>query len=82
MVFTLIAMFLLTALGGAWFPLQGASEGFNKIGRLTPLAWAMDGLQNIILRGGGLGSALLPAGILGLYALLFFALAIWRFKFE
>lgn len=81
-LFSLIAMFLFTALGGAWFPLEGSSNTFYTLGHFTPLAWAMDGFQNIILRGGGLESILLPAGILGLYAILFFALAIWRFKFE
>lgn len=81
-LFSLIAMFLFTALGGAWFPLEGSSDTFYAIGHFTPLAWAMDGFQNIILRGGGLDSVLLPAGILGGYAVLFFALAVWRFKFE
>ncbi len=42
----------------------------------------MDGFQNIVLRGGGTGSALLPAGIVLAYALGFFGLAVWRFKFE
>lgn len=81
-LFSLIAMFLFTALGGAWFPLEGSSDTFYTLGHFTPLAWAMDGFQNIILRGGGLESVLLPAGILGLYAILFFVLAVWRFKFE
>ncbi len=81
-LFSLIAMFLFTALGGAWFPLEGSSETFYTIGHFTPLAWVMDGFQNIILRGGGLDSALLPSGVLALYALVFFSLAVWRFKFE
>lgn len=81
-LFSLIAMFLFTALGGAWFPLEGSSDTFYTLGHFTPLAWAMDGFQNIILRGGGLESVLLPAGILSLYAILFFVLAVWRFKFE
>ena len=78
----LIAMFLFTALGGAWFPLEIAGEGFARVGHLLPTAWAMDGLQNIILRGLGLGSVLLPVGILLAYALAFFGVAVWRFKFQ
>ena len=42
----------------------------------------MNGFQNIVLRGLGLGSVLLPAGILLAYAVVFFALAMWRFEFE
>ena len=81
-LFALIAMFVFTALGGAWFPLEGTGPAFNTLGHLTPGAWAMDGLQNIIVRGLGLESALLPAGILLAYGLGFFGLAVWRFKFE
>lgn len=81
-LFSLIAMFLFTALGGAWFPLEGSSDTFYTIGHFTPLAWAMDGFQNIILRGGGVESVLLPVGVLCLFAALFFVVAIWRFTFE
>jgi ABC-2 type transport system permease protein len=78
----LIAMFLLTALGGAWFPLDVTSQAFNTIGHFTPGAWIMDGFQNIILRGLGFSSILLPAVIIMGYAVLFFGLAVWRFRFE
>ena len=81
-LFSLIAMFVLTGLGGAWFPLETTGPTFSAIGHLTPTAWAMDGFQNILLRGQGLGSALLPAGLLLVYAAVFFGLAVWRFKTE
>jgi ABC-2 type transport system permease protein len=80
--FSLIAMFVFAALGGAWFPLEVAGKGFAAVGRFMPSAWAMEGFQNIAVRGLGLGSALLPAGILLAYALAFFGLAAWRFRFE
>jgi hypothetical protein len=35
-LFSLIAMFFFTAMGGAWFPLEGTSAGFYNIARLTP----------------------------------------------
>jgi ABC-2 type transport system permease protein len=79
---SLIAMFVFASLGGAWFPLEVAGEAFTTIGKLTPSAWAMDGLQNIVVRGQGLNSVLLPAGILLAYAAAFFGLAVWRFRFE
>jgi ABC-2 type transport system permease protein len=81
-MFSLIPMFILSGLGGAWVPLEFTSESFQTIGHFTPLAWAMDGFQNIISRGMGLESVLLPASILLGYAALCFVLAAWRFRSE
>jgi ABC-2 type transport system permease protein len=81
-LYSLIAMFLFTALGGAWFPLDMTGQTFSIIGHLTPGAWAMDGFQNIIVRGLAFESVLLPVGILIAYAILFFGLGVWRFKTE
>jgi ABC-2 type transport system permease protein len=75
-------MFLFAALGGAWFPLEIAGNTFATVGHVMPTAWAMDGFQNIVVRGLGLGSVLLPAGLLLAYAAAFFSLAVWRFRFE
>ena len=79
---SLIAMFLFAALGGAWFPLEVAGEAFATVGYVMPTAWAMNGFQNIVVRGLGLSSVLLPAGILLAYGLVFFGLAVWQFGFE
>jgi len=81
-LWSLTAMFLFSALGGAWFPLEVAGETFSTIGHLSPAAWAMDGFQNIVLRGQGTVSTFLPAGVLLAFAGAFFALAVWRFKLE
>jgi ABC-2 type transport system permease protein len=81
-VFSLVAMFVFSALGGAWFPLEVAGKAFSTVGHAMPTAWAMDGFQNIIMRGLGIGAVLMPAGILLVYTLAFFCLALWRFKFE
>lgn len=81
-LWSMIAMFLFSALGGAWFPLEATGSTFAAVGHLTPSAWAMDGFQNIAVRGLGLDSVLLPAGILLAYAGAFFGLAVWRFRFE
>jgi ABC-2 type transport system permease protein len=79
---SLIAMFIFAALGGAWFPLEVAGKAFATIGHMMPTAWAMDGFQNILIRGLGFQSVLLPVGVLLAYTLAFFGLAIWRFRFE
>jgi ABC-2 type transport system permease protein len=79
---SLIAMFIFAALGGAWFPLEVAGKAFAALGHLMPTAWAMDGFHNILMRGLGFQSILVPAVILLAYAVAFFGLAIWRFRFE
>lgn len=81
-IFALLPMFIFAGLGGAWFPLEFTSETVQAIGHLTPVAWAMDGYQNILLRGQGLESVLISSAVLLLYALVFGALAVWRFRFD
>jgi ABC-2 type transport system permease protein len=81
-VMTLVLMFLLAGLGGAWVPLEVTPEGFQRIAYFTPLAWMMDGFKDIIIRGQGLSEVLLAAGILFAFAVVLFALAVWRFRFE
>jgi ABC-2 type transport system permease protein len=79
-VLSMVAMFLFASLGGAWFPLEVAGPGFAAIGHYMPTAWAMEGFQNVVLRGLGLLSVLGPVAILMGYALAFFGLAVWRFR--
>lgn len=79
-IFSLIPMFLFAGLGGAWVPLEFTGEVFKTIGHLTPVAWGMDGFKNIIARGLGFDSVLIPALALSGYAILFFGLAAWRFS--
>jgi ABC-2 type transport system permease protein len=79
-LFSLMAMFIFSAMGGTWFPLESSSGAFAAIGKLLPSAWAMDGFQNMLIRGLGLRSTLLPAAVLLGYALLFFSVAVWRFR--
>jgi ABC-2 type transport system permease protein len=71
-------MFVFSGLGGAWVPLEVTGETFARIGHVSPVAWAMDGFKNIVIRGFGFESALLPAAALMGYAVLFFTLAAWR----
>ncbi len=79
-LYSLITMFTLSGLGGAWFSLDGAGKAFSTIGHLTPTAWAMTGFQNILIRGLGTPSAWLPAVVLIAYALGFYILASWRLR--
>ena len=79
-LFSMIAMFLFSALGGTWFPLEATGGAFAEIGKAMPSAWAMNGLQNILIRGLGLESVWMAVGMLSAYAVFFFLLAVWRFR--
>lgn len=78
--FSLIPMFLFSGLGGAWVPLEVTGPTFQLIGHLSPIAWGMDGFENIVARGLGFGSVVLPSLALIGYAILFFTLAVLRFR--
>ncbi len=79
-MFLLLLMLVLSALGGAWVPLDVAGPAFRAIGHLSPVSWALDGFENIARRGLGFESVLLLAAMLIGYAVLFFGLAVWRFR--
>jgi len=79
-LYSMIAMFLFSALGGVWFPLESSSGAFAAIGKVMPSAWAMNGLQNILIRGLGFESVWMAIGMLSAYALFFFVVAVWRFR--
>ena len=81
-IFSLIPMFVLSGLGGAWVPLEVTGATFQAVGHVSPVAWAMDGFKSILIRGVGIESVWLPAGMLLAYGIVFFGLAVWRFKFE
>jgi len=81
-IFSIGLMLVLSGLGGAWMPLEFTSETFQTVGHLMPTAWAIDGFENIVVRGLGLDSVLLPAAVVLGFAVVFFAVAVWRFRFE
>jgi linearmycin/streptolysin S transport system permease protein len=79
-IFSLIPMFVFAGLGGAWVPLEVTGPTFQAIGHLSPVAWGMDGFENILARGLGFESVLLPTMALIGYAIVFFVLAVLRFR--
>ncbi len=79
-LYAMIAMFLFSALGGTWFPLETTGGAFAAIGKAMPSAWAMNGLQNILIRGLGLESVWMAVGMLSAYTIFFFVLAVWSFR--
>jgi ABC-2 type transport system permease protein len=81
-VLSLTPMFLLSALGGAWVPLEVTPESFQRVAYVTPLAWVIDGYKDILLRGQGLEAVGTAVLILLAYAGVLFGLAAWRFRVD
>ncbi|PJF38716.1 MAG: hypothetical protein CUN55_16475, partial [Phototrophicales bacterium] len=78
---SLLLAFILAPLGGAWWPLSIVPEFMRIIGHISPIAWVMDGFNQLIFFGGGLVDILPYAAILLLIALVFFAIAIRNFRY-
>ncbi len=81
-VFAMIPMFVLSGLGGAWVPMEIMPEGFQQFAKLTPLAFVMDGFQDILIRDQGLEAIIINVVVLLAMAIVIFAFAAWRFKYE
>lgn len=72
----------LSALGGMMVPVF-LMPGFMKtISLFTPHAWALSGYHDVMIRGLGVSAVLDDAGVLIGFAILFFLISLWRFRFE
>lgn len=81
-IFSLLPMFVLAALGGAWLPLELMPADFQRFAIWTPLARVVEGFKDILVRGLGIEAVLPATGLLAAYALLCLALVLLRFRTE
>ncbi len=77
---TVIVSMSVSALSGAWFPLEITGPAFRFVGHLLPTAWILDGLRGIIVRGFGVADVLPAFGFALAWSAVLFALAVWRFR--
>jgi ABC-2 type transport system permease protein len=73
---------VMALLGGCWYPIELFPEFVQNAVKVLPTTWAMQGLLDIVLRGSGFRDVLLEAGLLLGFAVLFFAVGVWRFRYE
>jgi ABC-2 type transport system permease protein len=69
-------------MGGCWYPLELFPAAIQTAVKILPTRWAMQGMLDLVLRGGGVGDVLPEAGVLLLFAMLFFSVGVWRFRYE
>lgn len=77
-----LTILLMSALGGSWWPLDIVPDFMQKLGHITINAWALDGLNDLILRGQGFADILPEAGVLLAYGTVCFLAGIRLFKFR
>jgi ABC-2 type transport system permease protein len=72
----------MALLGGCWYPLELFPLAVRSAVKVLPTTWAMQGMLEIVLRGGGVAAILPEAGVLLGFAALFFTIGILRFRYE
>jgi ABC-2 type transport system permease protein len=77
---TVLVSMSISALSGAWFPLEITGAAFQTVGHLLPTAWILDGLRGIVVRGFDVADVLPAFWVSVAWAAGFFALAVWRFR--
>lgn len=69
-------------MGGCWYPLELFPPGIQNAVKILPTTWAMQGMLDLVLRGGGLTDVLPEVAVLLGFAVIFFGVGVWRFRFE
>jgi len=77
---SVIVSMSVSALSGAWFPLEITGPAFQFVGHLLPTAWILDGLRGIVVRGFDVADVLPALGVSFAWAAGLFVLAVWRFR--
>jgi ABC-2 type transport system permease protein len=78
----LLLTLTLAPIGGAWWPMDISPRFMQIIGHISPIAWAMDGFTALTYNGAHLVDVLLPLGVLIGMTIVFFFIAIPRFKYQ
>jgi ABC-2 type transport system permease protein len=73
---------VMSLLGGAWLPGEMFPQAVRTAMKVLPTAWAMQGFNDLVIRGKGLVDILPSAGVLLGFAVVFFAIGVLRFRYE
>ena len=77
-----LAVLGMSMLGGAWFPLDFVPHFMQTISKAIPIAWAINGFDDMIWRGGGLRDALASVIVLLAFSAVFAFIALKRISWE
>lgn len=79
---SLLLALTLAPLGGAWWPLDVVPEFMRTVGHISPVAWATDSFRALIFENGTLLTIVPNIAVLAVLTAIFFAFAVWRFRYE
>jgi len=79
---SLMLVMIMSAVGGSWWPLSVEPQFMQDMAHFTITAWAMDGFYDLLYFDLGLAGILEEVKWLVLMMIIFFGIAIRRFKFE
>ncbi len=79
---SLFLVMIMSAIGGSWWPLSVEPQFMQDMAHFTITAWAMDGFYDLLYFDQGLAGILEEVKWLVLMMVIFFGIAIRRFKFE
>jgi ABC-2 type transport system permease protein len=71
---------VMSAIGGAWFPISLLPEFIQQFSKLTLVYWAMEGFSSVLWSGHSLVQILPIVGILSLITATVMGVTIWRFN--
>lgn len=78
----IFATLIMVMLGGAWVPSFVFPQWLQTPSLIMPTRWAVDGFDAVTWRGLGFDAAWLPIVVLLGFAVLFAAIAVWRFDWD
>jgi len=79
---SLFLVMIMSAIGGSWWPLSVEPQFMQDMAHFTITAWAMDGFYDLLYFDLGLAEIIEEVKWLVLMMIIFFGIAIRRFKFE
>ena len=79
---SVVAMWVMGAVSGAFVPTFFLGDFLGTVGKVTPQYWAVSAYTALFVRGQTLTNIGAELAILAGFTLVFFAIGLWRFKFE
>ncbi len=73
---------VLSLLGGCWYPYEFFPAPAKAVANFVPTSWALRGMTDLVVKGESLVGILPEAGVLLLFAAVFFGIGVLRFRYE
>jgi ABC-2 type transport system permease protein len=73
---------MMAAIGGCFVPAFVMPNFMQTLSKIVPHAWALQGYQDVLVRGYGVSQVMPEVGVLLIFTAVFFGFALWRFRFD